>query len=418
MENFPKLNLPILSKPGIYAFRNKVNGKVYVGQSKDVRKRRKEHEGKTSSNSRRFHNALKFHGVDAFEFSVIEYCDFDALDERETYWIAHLDSVHPNGYNLKSGGGALHEHHPETKAIMSSNQKELIAKGKHKFTSIEFQIEQANHQRELARRGLHSSQDPVVKAKRDDTVKSKIERFGKLFTHTPESIERIRNTQKGLYDVGQGSFQKPDLIEENKKRVKDALATGTHFSQRENWSEQARKAAKKQMKMVWLAIRLPDGRTSIEHFESLHAASDQLEIDRRHLSKMCRDEKAYKSLMCNIGLVIRGSTEENPSWNSAALEEVPTSQLINTMPVLVTIELSDSRIIEKSFISQHAACNALEAEHKAFRWILKGEKYKSTKCNVGRIVKVTEIEPQREHIEMMIQSRAIKATQTSQPQKD
>lgn len=80
------------------------------------------------------------------------------------------------------------------------------------------------------------------------------------------------------------------------------------------------------------------------------------------------------------------------------------------MPVNVTIETEDGSRIQRKFISQHAACNALEAQHRAFRWIIKGEKYKSTKCNLGRIVKVDEIEPDSELIEALIHSRGVSAS--------
>jgi hypothetical protein len=72
--------------------------------------------------------------------------------------------------------------------------------------------------------------------------------------------------------------------------------------------------------------------------------------------------------------------------------------------VLVTIELADGSTTQRSFLSQRAACDSLEAQHRAFRWIIKGEKYKSTGCNLGRIVGVNEIDPLPEHIEELIAS--------------
>lgn len=410
MDDFPNPALPILGKPGIYAFRHKSDGKVYVGQSKDVRKRRSQHEGKTSSNSRRFHNALKAHGVELFEFFVLEYCDMAMLDEREIHWISQLDSLHPNGYNLKSGGGALHEHHPETKAIMSSNQKARVASGEHLFASNEFQEKQARHQRDLVAKGLHTSQDPEIQAKRIRTVQSIVERDGKFFTHKPETLENKRREQNSLYAAGLGKFQQAELIAANKKRVQAQLEAGEHFSQREGWSERARTAAKDQMKQVCLAIRGADGATSIHLFESLHDAQLKLAVDRSHLSAFCKAKSAPKALICDRGLIVRACFGNSPTWDIDSLEQTSTSQFLSSMPVIVTIETEDGSRIQRKFISQHAACDALEAHHRAFRWIIKGEKYKSTKCNLGRIVKVEEIEPDSDLIKALIHSRGPSAS--------
>lgn len=405
MGNFLASVLSIQSKPGIYAFRHKTAGKVYVGQSKDVRKRKTQHEGKTSSNSRRFHNALKFHGVESFEFIVLEYCETSLLDERETYWIAHLDSLHPSGYNLKSGGAALHEHHSETKAIMSSNQKARVASGKHLFSSSEFQEKQAKHQRDLVDKGLHTSQDPEIQAKRIRTVQSIIERDGKFFTHKPETIEDKRREQISLYARGLGKFQESELIEANKLLVQKQLAAGKHFSQREGWNQQARNAAKDQMKSVCIGVRRPNGTTSIHCYESFHAAQAAIGVYRSALSAMCKTETAFKSLICELGLIIIACKGESPIWDVGSLEKVPTSYFLSSMSVNVIIETFEGVMIQRKFISQHAACDELEAQHRAFRWILKGEKYKSTKCNLGRIVKVVEVEPDAELIIELIKTK-------------
>lgn len=410
MEKFLNSILPIQNKPGIYAFLNIIDGKVYVGQSKDVRKRKSQHEGKTSSNSRKFHNALKFHGVDSFEFFVLEYCDTSILDEREVYWISKINSLHPNGYNLKSGGGALHEHHPETKEIMSLNQKARVSAGKHLFSSLEFQNNQTKRQRDLVRKGLHTSQDPDVKAKRMRTVQSIIERDGKLFTYKPEAIVKKRLEQNLLYEAGLGKFQQLELIEANKLRVQDQLAAGNHFSQKEGWSNKMRLLAKAQMKSVCIGVRRPDGTTTIHCYESFHAAQAAISVDRSALSAMCKTVTFSKSLTCDFGLIIIACIGEVPTWDIKTLENLPTSYFLKSMPVNVTIETSNGVIIQRQFISQHAACNELEAHHRAFRWIIKGEKYKSTKCNLGRIVKIVEVEPDFELFNAMIniKSRKIK----------
>ena len=94
---------------GIYKITNKINGKIYVGQSIDIEERWKQHEYKafnTNSNAYNsaIHQAFRKYGVENFEYQVIELCSVEELDEKEIYWIDKLDTLSPNGYNILPGG--------------------------------------------------------------------------------------------------------------------------------------------------------------------------------------------------------------------------------------------------------------------------------------------------------------------------
>ena len=91
---------------GIYQFRNVKNGKIYVGQSRDMDTRHSAHVNSLRGNR---HNNVKLqrawnkYGESAFVWSVLEECPESQLSERERYWIAANDSFH-NGYNMTTGG--------------------------------------------------------------------------------------------------------------------------------------------------------------------------------------------------------------------------------------------------------------------------------------------------------------------------
>lgn len=94
---------------GIYKITNKINGKIYVGQSIDIEERWKQHEYKafnTNSNAYNsaIHQAFRKYGVENFEYQVIELCSVEELDEKEIYWIDKLGTLSPNGYNILPGG--------------------------------------------------------------------------------------------------------------------------------------------------------------------------------------------------------------------------------------------------------------------------------------------------------------------------
>ena len=93
---------------GIYKIENKVNGKIYVGQSIDINARWKNHI--TLLNKGNHHNdylqkSWNKYGENNFEFSIIEECDLSDLNCREIYWIDYYNSyIRDYGYNLTLGG--------------------------------------------------------------------------------------------------------------------------------------------------------------------------------------------------------------------------------------------------------------------------------------------------------------------------
>jgi predicted XRE-type DNA-binding protein len=51
------------------------------------------------------HNAIRKYGKDAFEIELLQECrSFEELDDAERKWIAELNTIAPNGYNIEVGG--------------------------------------------------------------------------------------------------------------------------------------------------------------------------------------------------------------------------------------------------------------------------------------------------------------------------
>ena len=131
----------------IYQIKNRINGKKYVGQTSDFQKRKNSHlsalrNGKCFNSH--LQRAFNIYGEDAFEFSVIEYCDIENLNEREEFWIAKEGSCF-HGYNLNIGGGGkrgfhLSEEikekisHANTGRVVSQETKERMRKNHADFS--------------------------------------------------------------------------------------------------------------------------------------------------------------------------------------------------------------------------------------------------------------------------------------------
>lgn len=87
---------------GIYKITKKSNGKSYIGQSNDIKRRINEHQGKRDL---AIDQAIQKYGIDAFDYEVLEECSLEELDEREKYWIQYFNTYKGFGYNCNAGGG-------------------------------------------------------------------------------------------------------------------------------------------------------------------------------------------------------------------------------------------------------------------------------------------------------------------------
>ena len=118
---------------GIYKIVNCVNGKIYIGQSIDIKQRFSSHKSNAFNKDFNYplYNALRKYGIANFEFIIIEeVISIQNLDEREQYWLDHYKAYDRKvGYNIRiicdSNRGLIHSE--ETKQLLSALGKGKIA---------------------------------------------------------------------------------------------------------------------------------------------------------------------------------------------------------------------------------------------------------------------------------------------------
>ena len=96
---------------GIYSFKNKINQKCYIGQSKNLEERYKAHlRNYTNENLQtyngHFYRALRKYGIENFEYEILysdKFIDSTTLNELEIYYIKLYNSFN-DGYNMNLGG--------------------------------------------------------------------------------------------------------------------------------------------------------------------------------------------------------------------------------------------------------------------------------------------------------------------------
>jgi len=121
----------------IYKTVNLINGKIYIGKDTNDR-------DKYVGSGIILQSAIEKYGIENFKKEILEKCKTEKLlNEREKYWIAELDSLAPNGYNISNGGlgGDTFTNNPNKEKIRNKQRGHIPwNKGKHLTYEIKEKI--------------------------------------------------------------------------------------------------------------------------------------------------------------------------------------------------------------------------------------------------------------------------------------
>lgn len=131
---------------GIYMIKNKINGKAYIGQAKNLKLRINNHKNRLRRSDKHCNKHLleawKCYGEDNFQFSIIEEYDsydINLLNERETYWTKYYKSDNREfGYNVREPGSRGNNSKETKKLIGDANR------GKKRTSEAKDKIRKAN----------------------------------------------------------------------------------------------------------------------------------------------------------------------------------------------------------------------------------------------------------------------------------
>ena len=112
---------------GIYSIENLVNKKIYIGQSVCIESRFSQHISSLRRQCHDNHNLQEdwnHYGESSFSFRLLEVCDKEELDEKESFYVEKFKSNEPEfGYNFTNGGKIGFKHNPELLKLESETQK-------------------------------------------------------------------------------------------------------------------------------------------------------------------------------------------------------------------------------------------------------------------------------------------------------
>lgn len=140
---------------GIYKIENLIDGKIYIGQTVNYRRRIKSHLSSLKRN--KHHNehlqrAFNKYGEGAFVIELLEECNADVLDDIEIKYIRDLNACDSTkGYNLMFGGQIHRKFTKETRMKMSESSKGRV-----------FSVEHRKNM-SLGRKGIRNSEESIKK---------------------------------------------------------------------------------------------------------------------------------------------------------------------------------------------------------------------------------------------------------------
>ena len=132
----------------IYMHKNKINGKVYIGQTCQKPEYRWNH-GRKYADSPAFNAAIQKYGWDNFEHIILE----DGLsqkeaNEKEIYYINFYQSRdREHGYNLAMGGDNREVHDETRQKISDRLKEELVRLEKRILQNMELRLKEKGIQK-------------------------------------------------------------------------------------------------------------------------------------------------------------------------------------------------------------------------------------------------------------------------------
>ena len=119
----------------IYKIVNKINGTLYVGQTtQSLSKRWEDHKYASKIEDYPIYRAIRKYGIGNFYISLLDTAkNQEELDLKEIYYGEYLNTMRPNGYNLRLGQGQGHTSEETKDKISRANKGKLTGNKNPRF---------------------------------------------------------------------------------------------------------------------------------------------------------------------------------------------------------------------------------------------------------------------------------------------
>lgn len=196
-----------MSECGIYSITNIIDGKIYIGQTSNLKRRKYEHFyclKKNKHRNSRLQRAYNKYGEENFIFNILEVCNREELDDREDYYMKKYNSMQKGvGYNLMGVEFKHYTHSKETRIKISESNK-----GKKLSLEARQKLSESKKGSKMPREAIEKMRiTKIGKFKGEENVCSKIsnteaeEILKFLYSNQELSIKNVAIKFNTTYDV-------------------------------------------------------------------------------------------------------------------------------------------------------------------------------------------------------------------------
>lgn len=186
-----------MKKYTIYIHKNKINGKIYVGQTSQKPEKRWEN-GNGYKTSSRFYNAIQKYGWNNFEHIILfTNLTLEEANEKEAMLIELFQSHNDEfGYNIQTGGHNF-SHSEETKKKIGQSNSIALKGKKHseEFKKLMSEKFVGENNPFYGKTHTKETKQKISEARKGKCAGVEHPMYGK--THTEESIKKISKNRQG-----------------------------------------------------------------------------------------------------------------------------------------------------------------------------------------------------------------------------
>ena len=208
---------------GIYALKNVVNGKRYIGKSENIEKRCLSHFNKLRRGDHvnaHLQASYDKYGIESFISEVLEQCTISKLNKREQHWISKLKTTDKKfGYNKTFGGtggrlsaDSLKKMADSLRGRRLSHQQRQAISRKHKRNKVNVGAKNGMFGKIPWNKGKTIFTDPVLKAM-GEASKQRHAIHGSPITGIRRSKKTRRKMSKGMRGLVKSEEHKRKLAE-------------------------------------------------------------------------------------------------------------------------------------------------------------------------------------------------------------
>ena len=367
-----------LNIPGVYEIVNKINNKVYIGSTKNIRKRRNYHFRYLKNNNhpnKKLQNAYNKYGENNFSFNIIyrivDFEDIVNLKEKllnsEQYWMDYYNSYGIGGYNIaKIAGSCLG-------IKMSESQKIMLRKAHAKNSKPVINMDTGQIFESMSSARRHTGVQPfsISRACRGIAEIAGGFKWAFILNGKPDIKEFKTKRRVSVANLSTGKIFK-SIVEAAKfydicaDKISRVCYGKSHLAGGFDWAIISGNEIKLRKDFVHKKLRKVINIDTGEFFDSIAIASRKYNLNRSHISAVCNGTRKrcgnYRWAYVDSGVILEQDYGYKPRYSGKSIINIDNGEIFeNVHQIHVKYNKKHSHVC--------AVCSGRRSKALGFHWM-------------------------------------------------